>query len=379
VIQLADRPILIDEACSGVHSLFAVLAGTVFLVLWARRSPLRGIALVAAAVVWVVLSNVLRIVLVVAVAARGRGDLLGGWAHEALGLAVFLVALGLTASTDSLLSVVPCFFRFRRASLLAELAVPRGVPAPAVDVDGAPVGRRVPACLPELGQTRLASWRLAGAYGVLLLAQPLLIGTRLVDQLAPGAFPGSRLLALRVGDLPERSGPFQRQGLETEQRAYGNPFGRFSQRWMYRFGNRMASVSVDGPFLGWHELSQCYASRGWTCRERTVEPGAGGAGAIAAVRLEGRPGQAGDLLFSLFDERGRVLEPENPGDRAVILRDRLMFWRSSSRRRTYQVQLLVPGAAPLTDAEREQARAFFQQVRRELAERVSRGGREVSS
>jgi hypothetical protein len=213
---------------------------------------------------------------------------------------------------------------------------------------------------------------------VLVLVQPMWNGTRLADQLLPSSLVGSRILALRVDDLPATSGSFQRQGMETRRREHGNEFGRFSQRWTYRFGGRTALVSVDGPFMGWHELTTCYSSTGWNCRERTVVPGLGQAEAVAAARFDGPPGQAGDLFFSLFDERGRVLKPENPGNRGAILLDRLAFWQSPSQLRTYQVQLLVSGAASLTAAERQQALAFFEQARRELAQRVSHGGGEVT-
>ena len=109
VIRLADRPLLIEEACSGIHSLFAVLAGMVFLAIYCRRSFARGLGLLAAAVTWVVLANTLRIVTVVYLAATWQVDVASGWSHEALGLAVFAVALGLTASTDNLFSLVADF------------------------------------------------------------------------------------------------------------------------------------------------------------------------------------------------------------------------------------------------------------------------------
>ena len=213
----------------------------------------------------------------------------------------------------------------------------------------------------------------------LLLAQPLLLGTRLGDQLLPGSLLASRMLALRVDDLPASSGPFQRQGMETASREFGNEFGRFSQRWTYRWGSRRAIVSLDGPYLGWHELTQCYIGQGWTCLEALGPAGEAGSRAIAAVRLEWPPGRTGDLLFSVFDERGRVLEPENPGDRAAIIRDRLAFWQSSSQRRTYQIQLFVPGTVPLTPAEREQALAFLRRVRSQLVPKLDRGVPEASS
>ena len=75
VIRLADRPLLIEEACSGIHSLFAVLAGMVFLAIcYCRRSLTRGLGLLAAAVTWVVLANTLRIVAVVYLAATWQVD-----------------------------------------------------------------------------------------------------------------------------------------------------------------------------------------------------------------------------------------------------------------------------------------------------------------
>src|SRR5262249_8012328 len=105
VIRLADRRLLIEEACSGIQSLLAVLAGTIFLLIWTRRPLRRGIVLVATAIVWVFRRTIVRIVAAAYMADRGPFDLSGGWAQGALGVAVFIVARGLTAATDSLLSL----------------------------------------------------------------------------------------------------------------------------------------------------------------------------------------------------------------------------------------------------------------------------------
>ena len=80
----ADRPAALDRGgLSGIHSLFAVLAGMVFLPIYCRRSLARGLGLLAAAVTWVVLANTLRIVTVVYLAATWRVDVASGWSHEA--------------------------------------------------------------------------------------------------------------------------------------------------------------------------------------------------------------------------------------------------------------------------------------------------------
>ena len=375
VIRLTDRRLLIEEACSGIHSLFAVLSGTLFVVVWARRSPLRGLALVATAITWVFLGNVLRIVAVSYLTARWQLDLSTGWPHEALGLAVFALSLGLTASSDRLFSLVPCVLSLRRAwveqTLMGWASVataPR--PAPAEQ----PVA---PTQLPDLRRTRLASWPLAAAYGALILVQPLLIRSLLEDYFLPGQVVSSRLLTLRAGDLPASWGSLSQQGFRTIERDRGSDDGRFSQRWSYRWGARTVDVSLDGPFQGWHELTRCYAGYGWTVRERSVQP-AGVRGAVAVVRLE-RPGERrGDLFFSLFGQRCQVLEPDNFGGRLGLLAELRSFWRRQSRQRTYQLQLFVEGTSTMTSAERGEATAFFRRIRDQLVERIGGDAMEVS-
>jgi exosortase len=378
VIRLADRPLLIEEACSGIHSLFAVLAGVVFLAIWCRRSLARALALLAAAVTWVMVGNIVRIVAVVFLHARWRVDVASGWSHEALGLAAFALALGLTVSTDNLFS----FFVDLRT-------LPRGWRRGLIEEPGAPVAAPEPiphhpisgaTRLPDLRRTALAAWPLAAAYGILLLAQPMLLGKLMQDYFLPGSVLGSRLLALRAGDLPASwDGAFRQKGLQTVQRKLMHGSGRYSQVWSYGWGRRAVTVSLDGPFQGWHELTMCYLGQGWTSLERSVQPGEDRGGCFTVARLERPPALNAELLFSLFDDHGMVLEPGQFGGQLGYVSERLSFWRRHLSHRTYQVQVLVEGGPPLTLAERGRAMAFFQQVRSQLIQRLAPVGREVSS
>jgi exosortase len=375
VIRLVDRRLLIEEACSGIHSLFAVLAGTIFLMLWVRRSFLRSAAVVATSVTWVFLCNILRIVIVVAAAARWGIDLLTGWRHEALGLAVFGLALGLTASTDSLYSAASSLLTlWREWSRELLMGGQRGPAAASAPANGAG-----PTRLPALRSTRLASWPLAAAYGFLLVAQPVLVGNQLEDGFLPASVGASRLLAVRAGDLPAAWGPFRQQGFQTVANPPGHGEGLFFQRWSYRWGQRTVVVSLDGPFQGWRELTQCYNARGWTTAERAIEPGREGEGAFVAVRLERGLDQRALLCFSHFDEHRHVIDPGSPGNLTGLLSQLRSYGWGQLRRRTYQFQIFSEGAAALTPAERDEVLAFFQKLRLELAERISRGGGGVSS
>ncbi len=199
---------------------------------------------------------------------------------------MFALALGLTASTDNLFS----FFADLREQ-------PRGwqqglVDEPAASLAPEPVPPKLasmPTRLPDLRRTALASWPLAAGYLSLLTAQPVLIGGLVQQYLAPSVV-ASRLLALGAADLPAKwGGAFEQQGHRMEERKEVYDGGRYSQIWTYRWGRREVTVSLDGPFQGWHELGICYLGAGWTTLERSVRPGKEGGGSISEVRLERPP------------------------------------------------------------------------------------------
>ena len=106
VIELADRRLFIDEACSGIHSLFVAMTATMFYVLWVRRGWLSSLLLFAAAAVWVMVGNVFRIVTTTVLWSCWGVDINSGWKHELFGLLVLVVTVGLILGTDLLLQTV---------------------------------------------------------------------------------------------------------------------------------------------------------------------------------------------------------------------------------------------------------------------------------
>jgi len=64
VLNLGSHSILVEEACSGVHSLYSVLACTLFWSAWTRRPLVHALLLLLAALPWVVAGNIVRIVAV---------------------------------------------------------------------------------------------------------------------------------------------------------------------------------------------------------------------------------------------------------------------------------------------------------------------------
>ena len=105
-IEVDGKLLIIEQACSGIHSLFSVLACTVFYVFWNRYSWLRAAFVITAAVAWVLLGNAVRIATVAWAYSKLHVDLSTGLPHDLLSLSTLILSLCLIASTDCLYGVI---------------------------------------------------------------------------------------------------------------------------------------------------------------------------------------------------------------------------------------------------------------------------------
>ena len=132
---------------------------------------------------------------------------------------------------------------------------------------------------PSLDGTWLCSWTTAVSFACVGLVQVVaLLGVPSWQWGAGGRF-GSvslnsvALQSLQADSLPASSAGFRREDFKVERRAAGSSLGEMSRRWRYQFRDGAATVSVDFPFQGWHELPKCYKSLGWKLvgRERVPD------------------------------------------------------------------------------------------------------------
>ena len=181
--------------------------------------------------------------------------------------------------------------------------------------------------------------------------------------------------------MPAQLGALPRESFHVTERDTGSDFGNFSRSWRYRLGNRVATVSIDYPFRGWHELTECYRGVGWNLHERAVRTRA--AGACVEATFTQPEEQPAVLLFGLDDQRGEPLEPRFSGSMLAYLRNRLAFFnvppeqlvrRLASRHeampRGYQVQVLLEADTPLSTADRVEAQKFFDEIRESIRQTI---------
>jgi exosortase len=357
VVEISGRRLLVEEACSGVNSLFSILACTLFFVLWVRRPLVQSLLLLAAAVAWVLLANVARVTFVTYACARWGIDLTTGWQHEGLGLLLFAIALGLLWSTDRLLQflLVP-----------GKMSAVEKTPGASLN-PGQDPGRT------ERFSVGLAGWGVGVAYAALLAAHVALYGFGVGEENA-GAGPATAVQAAEGDVLPAQVASWERQGFKVETRNPGSAFGEFSRIWNYHCGQNLGAVSLDYPFPDWHDLTRCYTGQGWRIEEETVHPAAEADGPVGHVEVRmTKPGyRSGYLLFCEFDPQGVVLEPRRGGSYLSVHRHQSAlrrWWQVMNGTPAptpgdppgpvYQLQLFVESYAPLAAADRDRARTLF--------------------
>jgi exosortase len=406
VIELADRRLLVEEACSGIYSLFVALTATLFYVLWVRRGWLTSLLLFAAATAWVMVGNVVRIVTTAVLWSRVGVDINSGWKHELFGLLILVLTVGLILSTDNLVQGVlgaarrvwseQLAWRSRQAWNALRLrfagkGARSGVGWTAPGLGGGGPGTRAahgeatdpgePTRWPATRRVWLASWPVLAVFGLIGAGQ-LAVAARGALYAAPAL--ERSLASLKADDLPERVGPYQREGFAVERNAAQGIRGEHSRVWSYRSPRATAVVSADYPFVGWHEVTDCYRGLGWVLGGRTVEPGgAGQAGPRVAATMVKPLERYGLLVFASDDERGEPLSPPSYRGWRAVLSERLSFGQmrllggqpsGQSRGGTvpsYQIQVLWDCEDPPTPADEAQARELFEQARAAFRRAVS--------
>ena len=363
VIELPGMQMLLEDACSGINSLMAVVAMALFLVIAERRRWWHGLLVVAFAVGVVVVANTARITLGGWAWARHGKDLLHGTPHLILGSVLFAAEIVFVLSFDRFL----CFFTMgvKRTPSGAVVAPPRsallggrrGSEVRAVESTSGPVlllPRTVVSVLVLLGG-------ICAVRGAVRWREP--------KSPAPVMGAGSALSTGKLFELPAKvSGWEQIPGLPPEQ-IEAEADGLFSDRWRYRLGELQVTVAIDYPFTHYHDLAWCYEVAGWTRTAREILPSLNadlpGAAHLALTR---RGFERSEILFSSVNEKGVWQDNSRMLDRDET---DTSFWsrllaRIRPRRyegdglKQFRVQLYWKGVTPLLLDDRRRMQQLFE-------------------
>lgn len=363
VIEVPSKKLFIADACSGIHSLFVLMAAGLFWALYARRTFFHTILLLACTFAIVMLENVTRLVVIVMLLPY-QIDLSSGPDHAVLGLALFAVSAALIVSTDQLL-----FF------LLPEQLFDRREKQ-----------RHTP--LITDGESALApGWARVFAF-CLICVFPLASGLQFLR--VPGPLPDmtasfrspDELKTLGKDGMPEQLQGFQRLDYTEVKRVFGDPFGQQSQQWSFASGPLVAQVSIDYPYDGQHDATLCYSQTGWTIQNSGNAEGTSGSSGpqpVAVVRMSRPLDGNAVLMFCQVDQQGAIfagIKDREPQLKVTDARQRIeSLWKGAPvptgprpRLPLVQFQLLSRSADKMTDKDIDRLLKFYCEFRQRATE-----------
>lgn len=364
VLELPGIKFFIEEACSGIRSLFTLMFAAALYGVWKRRSLVHTILLTAAAVPWASAANVVRMLAVVAGYSWFGADLSKGWSHEMLGFVTLVLAAGLLLSTDRLIGLVTHEIPVLpdRDSEGPMQVNPLVIVWNRLVEFGSPVASSVVASGRLSSNPRIAwGWKscvfAAVPFVVLLgLQVPFLLSVPREISFPGGASAATSLIgeAFRAAKVPARLG-----GRSLTSRRMEEVGAVHSGVWVYGESGPAVYLTLDGAYRGWHDLTDCYRGTGWQpvqhrIREASSTGGQDGADwPFMEVVMRTPTGEFGYLYFSMFKEDGRPLLPPVGGWKAVSRRLQHL-WSDSDFATTYGARVFIETVAPLEEGARQQ-------------------------
>jgi exosortase len=103
VLNFPGKSFMVEEACSGVQSLFTILFLAALVFCLKRRSLVHGLCLLSFGLILSGVMNILRVVTIAVAWDVNGSDLSTGWPHDTLGYICLGLAAAMLMSADRLL------------------------------------------------------------------------------------------------------------------------------------------------------------------------------------------------------------------------------------------------------------------------------------
>ena len=291
ILEVRSGELFVDEACSGVDSLYALTAVALAIVLWNRQRFLTSVITLASIPIWAWQGNLLRIFSITWMLEKFQIDLTHGWKHSLLGLLVFGASAGSLLLFQTVVKAVLLPFPIRSVTSNAWHALFNKVVCwpgdnPALDERKERVQASVAKVNSTLNEVDIRSPNKSQARSLLIGAVSLVYVTIGIVSIFPllkaGTWrsPLDRSNAISA-DLVKETFSYSNlanefpnlvcNGFTTSHRETGSVFGEHSATWQFQEGLQTVQVSVDFPFPAFHRLESCYTNSGQKLGEPMVQ------------------------------------------------------------------------------------------------------------
>lgn len=388
-LEIRSRQLFVDEACSGIDSLYSLIAISLLMMVWQRRPLVVGLFTLLTVPMWAWLGNVLRLLLIVVLLDRWQIDLSEGWPHTVLGIATFAVSSVCLLITLGGFAIL--FERFSGSSMPEErqwhlvynaiVCFPGKPPTILDETDQYFAVQPVAPAVKEQKVPRFSPWQPPGRNMTVVLSLVCLVALGLNARSTSRDWidgRSSRLphyqlsevdTAFNENDFPETFAKAQRVKYHADQRTPESFYGEYSRSWTFRDPRGDFVLSIDFPFRGYHPLWVCYTNAGneiqgtptpilQSSQPATDQPH------VVQVKFKDDLDNYSYLWFELFDKDGKpisVKSYDQPEENAIVARLKTVMADTVARDPvSYQLQLYVPSSRELTKQELDEYAKFFE-------------------
>lgn len=324
VLELADKHFFVEEACSGISSVYLILATTLFCLVWHQARAIRAVPLLLSVFWWAIVANVMRISSIASAHFFWGVDLSSGIFHELTGMGTLCFAFGMVYLTKQFLDFLFGEAGDGKAMLQSRLSLEL---TPTVlwnlfTVNDLTVAHGTHP-KPPLGVNVHRKLMLYSLSTILFISFTTNLGFAYFPALRKAVAPGDNA---NTEAVTQWTAPVEAlnaalfselehvETLDFKPTAIDSlwkhaPTSKISRQWTLRCKSEESSVNIDGPFEGWQNLRSLYEKEGWKITDATTSAvGSTSFNKMVSLQLVDYSGRAATLHYCHFDTSGNLLE-----------------------------------------------------------------------
>lgn len=291
-ISTANKAFMVEEACSGVHSLFSCVCVIAFVSLLLGHGFIRTLFNVIQTIGWVILANTIRVFLIVYSYTSWGIAIDSGIRHDLLGVFTYAMALSFSLSTDRLfLSIVP-----QQEDRAAIKAKPGKKSTLAFMIGEHNSSLLTLSTLALLTICFFSSWLFGESHDT----GPQVVNTELRDRFAQILMTDQSPISMQNG--------WDHQSSKLYERETSNQFGQKSREHTFTKAGLEVRLSIDGEFPDWNDVLPAYEAEGWKLQERKVSDDPLNLG-HTSLTLYSKDSKWATCIYVCLDGNGRILTP----------------------------------------------------------------------